>query len=149
MITAIDLKNYLPHRPPILMVDVALNMDDKTIETSFEIKDDNIFLQSFFLSEIGLIEHAAQTCSAITARSYFVDENNNEKTDVNVVGFISALKNIQITTLPRVASTITTKATLSASYVTDDYRYCTMNFQTFDQGKIISEGAINLLLREY
>ncbi len=149
MIPAIDLKSFLPHRTPILMVDEALSIDDNTVEAIFEIKDDNIFLDNCFMSEIGLIEHAAQTCSAITAKSYFVDERNNSIEGVKVVGFISALKNIQIFTLPALGKTITTKASLSSDYITDDYRYCTMSFRTFDLGELISEGEINLLLREY
>ncbi len=42
MDTSIDIKYYLPHRSPMLMVDMILVMDEEKVETIFEIKKDNI-----------------------------------------------------------------------------------------------------------
>ncbi|HMI06910.1 MAG TPA: hypothetical protein VK528_05140 [Flavobacterium sp.] len=144
----IDIKNYLPHRTPMLMVDMILKMNDAVVETVFEIKSDNIFLQNDTFVEAGLIENAAQTCSAIVAKGYYVDENNEDKENVDVIGFISALKTLKIYSLPNVGETIITVATFVSQFVTDDYTLCTMNCKTTHKGELLLEGEINLFIQE-
>ncbi|EKT3957418.1 ABC transporter permease [Flavobacterium psychrophilum] len=148
MDTTINIKNYLPHRKPMLMVDMILIMDDEKVETIFEIKGDNIFIQNNTFIEAGLIENAAQTCSSIVAKDYFVDENNEDKSGVDVVGFISAIKTLKIHKLPEVGSTIKTISTLVSKFVTDDYSLCTMSCKTFNNEELLLEGEINLFIQE-
>jgi 3-hydroxymyristoyl/3-hydroxydecanoyl-(acyl carrier protein) dehydratase len=148
MDTTIDIKNYLPHRKPFLMVDMILIMDEEKVETIFEIKADNIFIQNSTFIEAGLIENAAQTCSSIVAKDYFVDENNEDKSGVDVVGFISAIKSLKIHKLPEVGSTIKTISTLVSKFVTDDYSLCTMSCQTFNNEELLLDGEINLFIQE-
>ena len=148
MDTTIDIKNYLPHRKPMLMVDMILIMDDEKVETIFEIKGDNIFIQNNTFIEAGLIENAAQTCSSIVAKDYFVDENNEDKSGVDVVGFISAIKTLKIHKLPEVGNTIKTISTLVSKFVTDDYSLCTMSCKTFNNEELLLEGEINLFIQE-
>ncbi|WP_395056727.1 ABC transporter permease [Flavobacterium sp.] len=148
MDTTIDIKNYLPHRKPFLMVDMILIMDEEKVETIFEIKADNIFIQNNTFIEAGLIENAAQTCSSIVAKDYFVDENNEDKSGVDVVGFISAIKTLKIHKLPEVGNTIKTISTLVSKFVTDDYSLCTMSCKTFNNEELLLEGEINLFIQE-
>ncbi len=144
----IDIKIYLPHRPPMLMVDMILEMDSEKVVTFFEIKANNIFIEEDKFAESGLIENAAQTCSAIVAKDYFVDENNQNKEGVDIIGFISALKSLQIHTLPKTGDTITTKATLASRFVTESYTLCTMVCHTFHDNVLLLEGEINLFIQE-
>lgn len=144
----IDIKNYLPHRDPMLMVDLVLKMNNEVVETVFEIKSDNIFLQENTFVEAGLIENAAQTCSAIVAKGYYVDENNEAREDVDVIGFISALKTLKIHALPKAGETIITVATFVSQFVTDDYTLCTMNCKTTCEEELLLEGEINLFIQE-
>lgn len=144
----IDIKNYLPHRAPMLMVDMILKMNNEVVETIFEIKSDNIFVQNNTFVEAGLIENAAQTCSAIVAKGYYVDENNEDKEDVDVIGFISALKTLKIYALPKSGDVITTVATFVSQFVTDDYTLCTMNCKTMHEGELLLDGVINLFIQE-
>jgi len=144
----IDIKHYLPHQAPMLMVDKFVDIDNQQVETKFEIKKDNIFIQNEFFIEAGLIENAAQTCSSIVAQSYFIDENNNEISGIEVIGFISTIKSIKIHNLPKVGDTLTTKAVLLSKFITDDYSLCTMSCQTFNKDKLLLEGEINLFLKE-
>lgn len=146
--TLIDIKKYLPHRSPMLMVDLILIIDDEKVETIFEIKKDDIFLQNNTFTEVGLIENAAQTCSSIVAKDYFVDANNQDKEDVDVVGFISAIKALKIHKLPKVGDTIKTIATLVSKFVTNEYSLCTMNCKTFHEEELLLEGEINLFIQE-
>lgn len=146
--TSIDIKHYLPHQAPMLMVDKFVNIDSQQVETIFEIKEDTLFVQNNIFLESGLIENAAQTCSSIVAQSYFIDENNKEISGIEVIGFISTIKSITIHSLPKVGDTLTTKAVLLSKFITDDYSLCTLSCQTFHKDELLLEGEINLFLQE-
>ncbi|MTH17788.1 ABC transporter permease [Flavobacterium sp. LC2016-01] len=148
MKVGIDIQNYLPHRAPMLMVDLILEIDATSVETEFLIKEDNIFVDKGILIEAGLIENTAQTCSSIVGKKYFFEEDGTENENVNVIGFISALKNLKIHELPKVGNTITTKATLVSKFVGDDYTLCTMNCASLFEGKILLECEINLFIQK-
>jgi 3-hydroxymyristoyl/3-hydroxydecanoyl-(acyl carrier protein) dehydratase len=144
----IDIKKYLPHREPMLMVDMILDMDDEKVETIFEIKSDNIFIENGFFIESGLIENMAQTCSSVVAKDYFIDEDNNDKAGVNVVGFISGIKTLKIHSLPEAGTVIYTKALLLSKFIFDSYSLCTMKCQTFKGEEVLLEGEITLFIQE-
>lgn len=148
MKVGIDIQNYLPHRAPMLMVDLILDIDANFVETIFLIKEDNIFVDKNIFLEAGLIENTAQTCSSIVGKKYFFDEEGTEDQYVNVIGFISALKNLKIHSLPKVGDTITTKATLVSKFVGDGYTLCTMSCQSLLENKILLECEINLFIQK-
>lgn len=146
--TGVDIQNYLPHRAPMLMVDLILDIDASFVETTFLIKEDNIFVQNNVFIEAGLIENTAQTCSSIVGKKYFFDENGTENENVNVIGFISALKNVKIHSLPKVGDTIITKADLVSKFAGDDYTLCTMSCQSSVEDQILIECEINLFIQK-
>lgn len=148
MEVSINMNDYLPHREPMLMVDKIIEMNSEYVETIFKIREDNIFVQNGFFVEAGLIENAAQTCSSIVAKGFYVDENNCDKEEVKVVGFISALKSLKIHALALVGDTIKNRAALVSTFVTDDYILCTMKCETFLGERLILEGEINLFIQE-
>lgn len=146
--TGVDIQNYLPHRAPLLMVDLILDIDANFVETIFLIKEDNIFVQDNVFIEAGLIENTAQTCSSIVGKKYFFDEDGTENENVNVIGFISALKNVKIHSLPKVGDTIITKADLVSKFAGDDYTLCTMSCQSSVEDQILLECEINLFIQK-
>ena len=87
----IAIQDYLPHRKPMLMVDLILELNDHEVKTVFELKADNLFVENGFFAESGLIENAAQTCSSIVGQTFFLDENQNVKQDVQVIGSVNIL----------------------------------------------------------
>ena len=146
--TGVDIQNYLPHRAPMLMVDLILDIDANFVETTFLIKENNIFVQNNVFIEAGLIENTAQTCSSIVGKKYFFDEDGTENENVNVIGFISALKNVKIHSLPKVGDTIITKANLVSKFAGDDYTLCTMSCQSLVEDQILLECEINLFIQK-
>ncbi|PXY44995.1 ABC transporter permease [Flavobacterium hydrophilum] len=148
MKVGVDIQNYLPHRAPMLMVDLILDIDANFVETEFLIKEDNIFVDNGIFTEAGLIENTAQTCSSIVGKKYFFDEDGTENENVNVIGFISAIKNLKIHTLPKTGNIVTTKATLVSKFVGDDFTLCTMNCQSLLEDKILLECEINLFIQK-
>ncbi|KFF07352.1 ABC transporter permease [Flavobacterium reichenbachii] len=144
----IDIQNYLPHRAPLLMVDLILNIDANFVETTFLIKEDNVFVDKDTFIEAGLIENTAQTCSSIVGKKYFFNENGTENDNVNVIGFISAIKNLQIYLLPKVGDTIKTRANLVTKFDGGDYTLCTMSCQSSLGEQMLSECEINLFIQK-
>lgn len=132
----------------MLMVDLILDIDSNFVETTFLIKEDNIFVDNHLFIEAGLIENTAQTCSAIVGKKYFFEENGTENENVNVIGFISALKNLKIHSLPKTGDTIITKANLVSKFVGDDYTLCTMSCESLLEDKILLECEINLFIQK-
>jgi hypothetical protein len=130
------------------MVDLILNLDANFVETIFLIKKDNIFVNNGIFIEAGLIENTAQTCSSIVGKKYFFDEDGTENENINVIGFISALKNLKIHSLPKVNDTIITKANLVSKFVGDDYTLCTMSCESLLDDKILLECEINLFIQK-
>lgn len=144
----IEIQNFLPHRAPMLMVDLILELNEQKVKTIFEIKSDNLFVGDNHFAETGLIENAAQTCSAIVGQTFFLDDNNDVKEDVEVIGFISGIKKITIHKLPEVGEVIRTEATLSSRFDSDNYCICTMECKTFIEEEILFETEINLFIQE-
>lgn len=132
----------------MLMVDLILDIDANFVETTFLIKEDNIFIQNNVFIEAGLIENTAQTCSSIVGKKYFFDEDGTENENVNVIGFISALKNVKIHSLSKVGDTIITKANLVSKFAGDDYTLCTMSCQSSVEDQILLECEINLFIQK-
>ncbi len=132
----------------MLMVDLILDINSNFVETVFLIKEDNIFIDKGRLIEAGLIENTAQTCSSIVGKKYFFDEDGTENENVNVIGFISAIKNLKIYDLPKVGHSITTKANLVSKFVGEDYTLCTMSCESLVEDKILLECEINLFIQK-
>ena len=65
----IDISNFLPHRPPFLLLDKILILTDEEVSASFKIEEDNLFVENNYFNEMGLVENAAQTCSSIVGKS--------------------------------------------------------------------------------
>lgn len=143
-----SIKNFLPHQPPMLMVDTVKRITADEVETEFYIAPDNIFIEEGRFSETGLIENAAQTCSAISGQFYFTDEKpRNCNINPQVLGFISSIKKIDIHQLPEKDSVITSKAVLISHSQTDNYAICVLKVCVFNQDTLFLEGELNLFLQ--
>ncbi len=105
MISEIDIQELLPQRPPILMVDRLLSADDKQAETELLVRADNIFVENGMLKAYAIIENMAQTCAAQLG---YADVYVNGKKDVRI-GYIGAVKRMQIEASPRVGETLRTR----------------------------------------
>lgn len=140
----IDIRQFLPHRNPMLMVDDILEMDEDGITTNFYIASDTIFLENNVFSEVGIIENAAQTCSGIVGRPQF--EANNYKEGYHVQGFISKIKSFEIHVQPPVNSCIITKGELMAQNKIGTFYNCLMKSSTYYDDNLIASGVFNLII---
>ena len=143
----IDIKKFLPHRKPMLMVGELLHIDDNTVTTTFHISKDCIFINDNILTESGLIENAAQACSAIVGQSYFaIDDLEGEGN--KLVGYISAIKKVEIFKLPKIGETISTKAQLLSRIDSGSMTICSMECTTFINTELIVACTLNFLIQE-
>ncbi len=146
--TSVNINDFLPHRAPMLMVDVLEEITDSSVISIFKICEENVFVENNYFSEVGLIENAAQTCSSIVGQTFFFTEENEIKDDVKLVGFISGIKKASVFMLPKVNDTIKTAATLVSRFDTDDYSICTMKCVTSQDENLLLEAEINLFIQE-
>ncbi|MCG8334182.1 MAG: hydroxymyristoyl-ACP dehydratase [Proteobacteria bacterium] len=101
------LLELIPQRPPMIMIDSLLKVDEKEFETAFTIKGDNILLENDRLSEAGLIENVAQTSAAGSGQQYI------DKNEPIPLGFIGAVQKLNIFHLPKIGDTLKTTVTLT------------------------------------
>ncbi|WP_312399568.1 ABC transporter permease [Chryseobacterium sp.] len=136
----INIHNFLPHREPMLMADYILELTKEKVITSFEIKEDNIFVHNNEFVEAGLIENLAQTCSSILGQSFF----ENPEADTKVIGFITNIKKIEVFALPKAGDTIISKASLISQFE----NICQISCETFVDETLLIKGEINLFIQE-
>lgn len=101
---SIDIHEVLPQQDPFVMIGTLVHFEMTTSTTETLIKEDNIFVDNGCFSASGMMENIAQTCAA---RVGFYNKFILHK-DVQI-GFIGAIRNYVVHSLPKVGSIISTK----------------------------------------
>ncbi len=140
----ISIHKYLPHREPMQMVDTITHISSTNIVTEFLVKDDCIFVEENVLVEAGLIENMAQTCSAVVGQ-FFVSEENPLKC---VIGYISAIKRLEIYSLPQVLQSVRTEAQQLSRFDSDGYSICSMQCTAYHNNTELANAEMNLFIKE-
>jgi 3-hydroxyacyl-[acyl-carrier-protein] dehydratase len=99
------ITQYIPHRPPFVMIDSLVAVSREQFESGFYVESDNILVENGLFQETGLIENIAQTCAASFG---FLDRE--EEGDPKI-GFIGAISKLEVFELPPVHRTIQTIVT--------------------------------------
>ena len=94
--------DLIPQRPPIVMVDEFIGIDNGISKTRFQIREDNIFVDNGIFSECGIIEHIAQSAAA---RVGYIAKSNNEPVRI---GYIGSVNNFEISQKTKVGDVIFT-----------------------------------------
>lgn len=97
------IKEIIPQRPPIIMVDRMLSCDETEALAEFTVREDNIFLDDGMLSATGIMENMAQSCAARIGCYCLI---NHEPIRIGVIGEI---RNGEIIRLPKCGETLHTK----------------------------------------
>jgi predicted hotdog family 3-hydroxylacyl-ACP dehydratase len=101
-----DIRHLIPQKKPFVMVDTLLQFSSDKINSSFQIPEDNLFVEDNYFCESGLVENMAQTVALHTGYDFFI------KGKQAPTGYIGSIKKISINRLPRLNETIFTKATI-------------------------------------
>ncbi|MBO4663974.1 MAG: pseudouridylate synthase [Bacteroidaceae bacterium] len=100
---SIDIHELLPQQEPFVMIGTLVKFDMTRTVTELTVSADNLFVDNGYFSASGLIENIAQTCAA---RIGYVNKYILLKGIQ--LGFIGAIRNLQVNELPKVGDTITT-----------------------------------------
>jgi predicted hotdog family 3-hydroxylacyl-ACP dehydratase len=127
---------FIPQRPPIVMVDKLISVEEGKTITGLRVEPDNIFTLDGVFREPGLIENIAQ--SAAVGVGWLCRSKEEEVP----TGFIGAIKNLVIHFLPEVYSELTTEITVEYQVMDATLiRGC-----TFCQGKLVAECEMKIFL---
>ncbi len=130
--------NYIPQRPPIVLVSRIYECDESSIITGFDITTEHIFTHEGKLSESGIIENMAQ--SAACRAGYEAIKNSNKP----VVGFIGNIKNLNIHFLPTVNSEIYTKVITKTQVL----NVSIIDVVVYSDSKIVAECEMKIFLQD-
>jgi len=97
-----DILRYIPQRHPVVMVHSLIAASDDQAITQFAIEPDNIFIDKGFFAEPGLVENIAQTAAV------HIGYMCHSKSIPIPIGYIAAIKELKIFTLPPPGAVITT-----------------------------------------
>jgi predicted hotdog family 3-hydroxylacyl-ACP dehydratase len=103
MIPEENITALIPQRPPFLMIDKLLYCGETITQTSFLVTEKNIFVENEEFCEAGLMENIAQTAAA---RAGYIARLENKPVSV---GYIGAVKNLEITSLPKINDKLITE----------------------------------------
>lgn len=99
--------NYIPQRPPFVMIDALYEKGDKFASTGLTITDTNIMTENGEFKEGGIIENIAQTAALFAGVKY------KEAGEEVPFGYIAGIKNVKIVANPKVGDKIFTTTTLT------------------------------------
>jgi len=104
-----DIKRLIPQRYPFMMVDEFEQCDDNTAVTALTVRQDNYFITyDGAMAETGLIEHIAQSCSALAGA-----KSNSERAPI---GMIAEVKHFLCQRRAQVGERLDTTVTFGFSF---------------------------------
>jgi len=106
MLPTYDIADLIPQKVPFVMIDQLNYSDDSTTTSTFTVRESNLFVTNGYFSEPGLIENIAQTAAA--RAGYAAITQNNPVP----LGFIGAIKDLEIYELPLIGAELETEITL-------------------------------------
>ncbi len=111
LIDKAHITQFLPQRPPFVMVDALLEANESGFRSTFSVEADNLFLEDAVLSESALVENIAQTCAAGFG---FVGSQKGE--EAGRLGFIGAVSRLTVYELPVLGDQIETQIEIVSSF---------------------------------
>lgn len=91
---------YIPQATPFEMIDELVSATEAGTQTRFTVREGHLFVEEGLFTEPGLIENMAQTAAAGTG---FTAQEEGKPAPV---GFIGAIKNFEVSRLPKTGETI-------------------------------------------
>jgi predicted hotdog family 3-hydroxylacyl-ACP dehydratase len=80
---------FIPQKPPFVLVDKLLFVDESVSRCSFHIPEDHIFVQDGSYSTPGMVECMAQTAAAGTG---YLSKKKNKEVPVGYIGAVQKLE---------------------------------------------------------
>lgn len=103
IVNADTILQYIPQRPPIVLISRIYKCDETTVITGFDISNEHILTRNGKLTESGIIENMAQTAASMAGYEAVIKKCEPR------VGFIANVKNLIINFLPEAGNEILTE----------------------------------------
>lgn len=126
--------DFIPQRPPFVLVDNIVGCDEVNIITDFRVPEDHMLVQDGHLSATGMMENIAQSCAARIGWM-----NRNKPVRIGVIGSISKLN---IVRLPKVGELLHTKVTVESEV----FEATIVHAQTFVDEVLVAECDMKVFL---
>ncbi|MDD3280065.1 MAG: hypothetical protein PHC83_00640 [Bacteroidales bacterium] len=133
-----DIMQYLPQRPPMVMVDFYYGEIDEEAYTSFFIKEDNVFVEDGIFTEMGILDFLAQ--SGIVQMGHKIQIP--EELKASSMGVITQFKSFHVHATASVGDTIYGKVKKIFSNAYSASLYVT----AFFEDSILIEGTLTAML---
>lgn len=131
------IADLIPQREPFMMVDMLVESTGTKSVTRFEIKPENIFVADGVFREPGIIENIAQTAAAGLG---FISKSKGLPVSI---GFIAAISNLKIISLPAVGITIET----SVERINQVFDFIFVQGSVLANNNLIAECEIKIYLK--
>lgn len=96
----------IPQKPPMVMIDCIVRAVEGVTETTFLIREDNVFCDCGLFSEAGLVENIAQTAAAGAGCKPGITGKEPP------VGYIGGIRNLKIVRYPSAGEELFTRTTI-------------------------------------
>ena len=132
----IPITQFIPQRAPIVMVDTLWEYSPTTAVVGLTVLEDNIFVQEGSFSASGLIEHMAQSTALHKGYGYYLNHQPAP------MGYIGAIKHIEIHKLPLVGAHIKTSITIVQEFMD----VTLVSIETYLEDVCIAQGEMKTVL---
>ena len=132
----IPITQLIPQRAPIVMVDTLWEYSPTTAVVGLTVLEDNIFVQEGSFSASGLIEHMAQSTALHKGYGYYLNHQPAP------MGYIGAIKYIEIYKLPPVGAHIKTSITIVQEFMD----VTLVSIETYLEDVCIAQGEMKTVL---
>jgi hypothetical protein len=133
-----NITNFLPQRPPFIMVGKLLHADEKMTVTSYIVEKDNILVEDGIFGEAGLLENIAQTAAVGAGYKATIEK----KPVLN--GYIGVVKNFFLFGLPKVNDELKTEVRETSQF----FRMHTIEGKVWCGEKLLAQCEMKIFLQE-
>jgi predicted hotdog family 3-hydroxylacyl-ACP dehydratase len=129
---------YIPQKPPFELIDELMLFNNDHTVCSFVIPSEHVLVYNGFLTTAGLIENMAQTAAC------GVGYHSHLTGKLPPIGYIGAIKDFKLISLPKVGSTIITKT----QHLTTISNVQIVRGEVFENDNLIASAEYKIFLQE-
>lgn len=133
-----QLHALIPQRAPIIMIDTFFEGSDTHAVTGLAISPDNLFVSDGKLTEPGLIEHIAQSASAMAGYTAY------RKQQQAPVGYIGEIKKFRIIRCPDTGEILQT----TIQVLSEVMNVSLISAETKSGGEVVASCQMKIFIKE-
>lgn len=134
----VNILDVIPQRPPFVFVDRLISASESEVVTEFDVCGGRLFVVDGELQVSGVIENMAQTCAAGMGYLNAV----SSPADGVRIGFLTALRNVNVSQLPKVGVTLKT----SVSVLEFVMGMALVRAMVSADGRLLAEGELKIYI---